>query len=179
MNAPFPEALILRAQAIRLATFDVDGIMTDGRLTFDSTGHELKTFHVRDGLGLKLLQSAGIEVAILTGRSSPIVTARAKELGITHVIQGAHNKLESFSTLLSQLGIDWRECAYMGDDLQDLAVLQRCALAMTVPEAPELVRSHAHWISPIAGGWGAVRSAAEMILQARGQWQDAVQPWQD
>ena len=81
--------------------------------------------------------------------------------------------------MLNQLGTDWRECAYMGDDLQDLAVLQRCALAMTVPEAPELVRSYAHWISPIAGGRGAVRSAAEMILQARGQWQDAVQPWQD
>jgi 3-deoxy-D-manno-octulosonate 8-phosphate phosphatase (KDO 8-P phosphatase) len=177
MSVPTPEALSARAQAIRLAIFDVDGIMTDGGLTFDSTGRELKTFHVRDGQGAKLLQAAGIELAIITGRSSPIVDQRARELGITHVIQGANDKLAACQRLLDNLGLDWNQCAHMGDDLADLPVLARCGLALTVPEAPALIRNHAHWISPVGGGQGAVRCAAEMMLAARGQWQSIIQAW--
>ncbi|MDE2259919.1 MAG: hypothetical protein KGK17_06320, partial [Betaproteobacteria bacterium] len=112
MSLLTPEALSALARPIRLAIFDVDGIMTDGSLTFDSAGHELKTFHVRDGQGLKLLQSAGIELAIVTGRNSPIVTARALELGIRHVVQGSNEKLASCQTLLNQLGLDWKQCAF-------------------------------------------------------------------
>ncbi|MDE1989991.1 MAG: HAD hydrolase family protein [Betaproteobacteria bacterium] len=173
-----PEELVRRAQGIRLAAFDVDGVMTNGALTFDSEGRECKTFHVRDGLGLKLLQQGGITLAIITGRNSPIVDARARELGIRHVIQSSQDKRAACQSLLEQLGLDWSACAYMGDDLPDLPVLRRCALAMTVPEAPEAIRAQAHWIAPLGGGEGAVRSAAEMILGARGQWQDLLQAWQ-
>ena len=171
MSLLSPDALAARARPIRIAAFDVDGIMTDGSLTFDSTGRELKTFHVRDGLGLKLLQNAGIILAIVTGRSSSIVDVRARELGIRHVIQGSADKLVSCQTLLEQLGLDWTQCAYMGDDLPDLPVLEKCGLALTVPEAPVLIRNQAHWISPVGGGKGAVRCAAEMMLDAQGKWQ--------
>ena len=171
MSLLSPEALAARARPIRIAAFDVDGIMTDGSLTFDSTGRELKTFHVRDGQGLKLLQNAGITLAIVTGRSSSIVDLRARELGIRHVIQGSADKLVSCQTLLEQLGLDWTQCAYMGDDLPDLPVLGKCGLALTVPEAPVVIRNQAHWISPVGGGKGAVRCAAEMMLDARGKWQ--------
>ena len=177
MSLLTPEALSALARPIRLAIFDVDGVMTDGSLTFDSDGRELKTFHVRDGQGLKLLQSAGIELAIVTGRNSPIVTARALELGIRHVVQGSNEKLTSCQTLLDQLGLDWKQCAFMGDDLPDLPVLRQCGLALTVPEAPALIRNQAHWISPVGGGKGAVRCAAEMILDARGQWHEVTQKW--
>ncbi len=178
MSPLTPEALASLARPIRIAVFDVDGIMTDGGLTFDSSGRELKTFHVRDGQGLKLLQDAGIALAIVTGRSSPIVDARARELGIRHVVQGSADKLVSCQTLLRQLEMDWTQCAYMGDDLPDLPVLRQCGLALTVPEAPTLIRNQAHWISPVGGGKGAVRCAAEMILDARGQWQEATRKWQ-
>ncbi len=171
MSLLTPEALAARARPIRIAVFDVDGIMTDGSLTFDSTGRELKTFHVRDGQGLKLLQNAGITLAIVTGRSSSIVDLRARELGIRHVIQGSADKLVSCQTLLEQLGLDWTQCAYMGDDLPDLPVLGKCGLALTVPEAPVVIRDQAHWVSPVGGGKGAVRYAAEMMLDARGKWQ--------
>ncbi len=171
MSLLTPEALAARARPIRIAVFDVDGIMTDGSLTFDSTGRELKTFHVRDGQGLKLLQNAGITLAIVTGRSSSIVDLRARELGIRHVIQGSADKLVSCQTLLEQLGLDWTQCAYMGDDLPDLPVLGKCGLALTVPEAPVVIRNQAHWVSPVGGGKGAVRYAAEMMLDARGKWQ--------
>lgn len=177
MTLPTPEDLSDRALALKLAIFDVDGIMTDGSLTFDSAGHELKTFHVRDGLGVKLLQSAGIQVAIITGRSSPIVDLRARELGIVHVIQGASDKLVACERLLAQLSLEFAACAHMGDDLPDLPLLRRCGLAMTVPEAPALVRKSVHWIAPVGGGHGAVRAAAEMLLTARNQWQSAMQPW--
>ncbi len=173
------EELVRRACAIRLAAFDVDGVMTDGRLSFDSLGHEHKTFHVRDGVGLKLLRQAGIELAIITGRESPIVQARASELGILHVLQGIEDKRAACETLLSRLQLDWTQCAYMGDDLPDLPVLRRCILALTVPEAPEAVRREAHWIATVGGGQGAVRCAADMILEARGQWQDVLKPWRD
>ncbi|MDE2343234.1 MAG: hypothetical protein KGL63_07555 [Betaproteobacteria bacterium] len=174
-----PEELALRAKSIRFAAFDVDGVMTNGALTFDSEGRECKSFHVRDGLGLKLMQQAGITLAIITGRNSPIVEARARELGIRHIIQGSQDKRAACQSLLDRLGLGWDACAYMGDDLPDLPVLRRCALAMTVPEAPEAIRSQVHWIAPLRGGEGAVRSAAEMILDARGQWQDLLQAWQN
>ena len=173
-----PDELARRAKSIRFAAFDVDGVMTNGALTFDSEGRECKSFHVRDGLGLELLQQGGITLAIITGRNSPIVHARAQELGIRHVIQGSQNKLSACQSLLDQLQLDWSACAYMGDDLPDLPVLRRCALAMTVPEAPEAIRSQVHWIAPLPGGEGAVRSAAEMMLEARGQWQGLLQAWQ-
>ena len=172
-----PEALARRATEIRLAAFDVDGVMTDGALTFDSEGRESKSFHVRDGLGLKLLQQGGIAIAIITGRTSPIVDARARELGIRHVIQGSQDKRAACQSLLDRLGLDWNAVAYMGDDLPDLPVLRASGLALTVPEAPEAVRAQAHWIAPLGGGRGAVRCAAEMLLGARGQWQETLRPW--
>ncbi len=179
MPTPFPADLVARAQALKLVAFDVDGVLTDGRLTFDSEGRELKTFHARDGHGLKLLQETGLVVALITARNSAIVDRRAQELGIPHVIQGSRNKRQAYEQLLATLGIDWQAGAFMGDDLPDLAILVRCGLAMTVPEAPEVVRSQCHWISPLGGGRGAVRRAVEMILECRHQWQEIVRRWQD
>ncbi|MBW8028452.1 MAG: hypothetical protein GJU67_01575 [Ferrovum sp.] len=173
------EDLAQRARQIRLVGFDVDGILTPGTLIFDEQGRETKSFHSRDGVGLKLLQQAGLTLALVTGRQSSIVTLRARELGITHVFQGVHDKRQVMDTLLSGLGLHWEQLAYMGDDLPDLSVLCRSALALTVPEAPEEIRAAAHWVAPVGGGMGATRAAATWLLQARGEWARVLERWAD
>jgi 3-deoxy-D-manno-octulosonate 8-phosphate phosphatase (KDO 8-P phosphatase) len=162
-----PAALALRARRIAAAVFDVDGIMTDGRIYLGAAGEEMKAFHVADGHGLKMLSEAGIVVAILSGRRAACVDRRAAELGIAHVIQGAGEKLPAFSALLAKLGITAREAAFMGDDLPDVPVLRACGLALTVPEAPIAVRRIAHHIVTRHGGEGAVREACEFLLRLR------------
>ncbi|MBU6467683.1 MAG: HAD hydrolase family protein [Betaproteobacteria bacterium] len=166
-----------RTKLIRLIGFDVDGIMTNGQLHFSSNGEEIKSFHVRDGLGIKLLQRIGIEACIITGRQSNIVETRAKELGIHLVYQGVDDKLTVFKHIIDEKQLSWEECAYMGDDLQDLPILKRCGISLTVPEAPPLIRNQVDWIASIGGGQGAVRQAAEFLLSSRGQWQEAIAPW--
>ncbi|MEO8165648.1 MAG: HAD family hydrolase [Betaproteobacteria bacterium] len=160
--------LITRAHRIRLAIFDVDGVLTDGSLYMSERGEELKTFNILDGLGLKLLASSGITTALLSGRKSKIVTLRAKELGISHLLQGADDKLETYHRLLRKLDLAEEETTFMGDDLPDLPVLRRCGLAFSVPNAPEIVRSHVHYVTKLAGGHGAVREACEFLMLARG-----------
>ncbi len=113
----------IRASRIKLIAFDIDGVMTDGGLHYTDDGHELKTFNVQDGLGLKLLQRAGLELAIVTGRNSGVVAARAADLGITHVFQGVGDKRATVGALLTKLGLHWQDCAFMGDDLIDLAIM--------------------------------------------------------
>jgi 3-deoxy-D-manno-octulosonate 8-phosphate phosphatase (KDO 8-P phosphatase) len=157
-----------RARSIRLLILDVDGVLTDGRLYFSSAGEEIKSFHVRDGHGLKLLQATGVEVAIVTGRSSPIVERRAVELGIRHLYQGVDNKGAILDDLLAKLGVRCGEAACMGDDVVDIPLMRRCGLALTVPDAPPQVRRLAHYVARHPAGAGAVREACELIMEAQG-----------
>jgi len=161
-----------RAAAIRLLVLDVDGVLTDGRLYFGADGEALKVFDVRDGHGIKLLREAGVEVAILSARRSPIVERRARELGITHVIQGAADKGAGFADLARTLQLRPGQCAYMGDDWPDLAALAQAGLAATVADAAPEVRRVAHWIGSVPGGRGAVRELAEFILRAQGRFNE-------
>lgn len=157
------------ASRIKLVAFDIDGVMTDGGLHYTDDGHELKTFNVQDGLGLKLLQRAGLELAIVTGRNSGVVAARATDLGIAHVFQGVGDKRATVAALLARLGLRWQDCAFMGDDLIDLAVMAECGLAIAPANARPLVRERAHAVTSASGGHGAVREAAEFILAAQGR----------
>jgi len=159
--------LAARARAIRLAVFDVDGVMTDGRIYLGDSGEEMKAFHVLDGHGLKMLREDGIELAILSGRRARCVERRAAELGIPHVIQGAGEKLPVFLGLLDKLGMRAEQACYMGDDIVDLPVLQHCAIAFSVPGAPASVKRAAHHVTRLAGGSGAVREACELLMSLR------------
>ena len=158
-----------RASRIRLIAFDIDGVMTDGGLHYTDDGRDLKTFNVQDGLGIKLLQRAGLELAIVTGRNSGVVASRAADLGIIHVFQGVADKRATVGALLDRLGVHWSECAFMGDDLIDLAVMAQCGLAIAPANARPVVRQRAHAVTDSSGGAGAVREAAEFILDAQGK----------
>ena len=158
-----------KARHVTLLVLDVDGVLSDGRLDYANSGEESKSFHSADGLGIKMLQSQGIAVAIITGRSSQIVQRRARELGIDHLVQGRDDKLQALLELLPGLEIELAQVAYMGDDLPDLAAIQACVLGMTPVDGDEFVASHADWRSRRAGGRGAVREACEFILRAQGK----------
>ncbi|HZP91962.1 MAG TPA: HAD-IIIA family hydrolase [Burkholderiales bacterium] len=160
--------ILERARRVRVAFFDVDGVLTDGRLYFSARGEQFKAFHILDGHGLKMLRESGVTTAILSGRRSGAVKARAAELGIAHVVQAAADKLPAFLALLRKLRLAERDAAYMGDDLPDLPVMRRCGLALSVPDAVEVVRSHAHYVTDRPGGRGAVREACELIMRAQG-----------
>jgi 3-deoxy-D-manno-octulosonate 8-phosphate phosphatase (KDO 8-P phosphatase) len=160
-----------RAARVRLMILDVDGVLTDGRLYYGAGGEAMKAFDVRDGHGIKLLHEGGVDVALLTARSSAIVAVRARELGIERVVQGAANKVEGFERLSSDAGVAPSHCGYIGDDWPDLAVLARAGFAATVADAAPEVRAVAHWIAPAAGGCGAVRQLAEFVLRAQGSFE--------
>jgi 3-deoxy-D-manno-octulosonate 8-phosphate phosphatase (KDO 8-P phosphatase) len=168
------ENVLERARAVRLMAFDVDGVLTDGRLYLADGGGEMKAFHTLDGLGMKLLQSAGVTVALITARQSGMVARRAAELEIAHVFQGADDKLAVLESLRARLGIALAACGYMGDDLPDLPLLTRCGLAATVPEAPEAVRARVHYVSRRPAGRGAARELCELVLGAQGALDAAV-----
>ena len=157
-----------RARGIKLAAFDVDGVLTDGALYLADSGEEIKAFYSLDGHGLKMLRESGVELAIITGRTSRIVELRAKTLGIELVYQGVEDKARAFAELLAARHLDASAASYMGDDVVDLPVLTRCGLALSVPEAPLIVRQHAHYVSRAGGGRGAVREVCELIMQAQG-----------
>lgn len=157
-----------RASRIRLAIFDVDGVLTDGALVFSGSGEELKIFNVLDGHGMKLLQDSGVVLAVITSRASPALEARMRGLGIDLLFQGAQEKLPAFNQLLDRQGIAADAASFIGDDLQDLPLLKRCGLAATVPGAPALVRRHAHYVTRARGGRGAVRELCELIMHAQG-----------
>jgi len=148
--------------------FDVDGVLTDGTLYYAGDGTELKAFSVLDGLGLKLLGEAGVELALVSGRRSAAVAARAAELGIGGLHQDVDDKLALFERLRAARGLAPAACGFMGDDLPDLPVLVRCGFAATVPGAPEAVRSRVHYVTRAAGGHGAAREVCELILRAKG-----------
>ncbi len=160
--------LTSRAKLISLIAFDVDGVMTDGGLYYSDSGEEFKRFNSLDGHGLKMLRASGVEIAIITGRTSRCVEARALNLGISHLYQGVENKLDAMVDLLNKLKLSRDAAAYMGDDIVDLTVMRHVGLAISVPEAPQLVREHSAYVTRRSGGHGAVREACEMIMSAQG-----------
>ena len=161
-----------RARRIKLVVLDVDGVMTDGSLYLCDDGQEYKAFNSQDGLGMKLLKATGVEMAIITGRTSNVVVKRAENTGVAHFFQGVEDKLEAFQHLAAELGLEASQCAFMGDDVVDLPPMRRCGLAITVPAAPMLVKEHAHYVTSREGGRGAVREVTEFIMQAQGTFTD-------
>lgn len=159
-----------KAAGIKLLFLDVDGVLTDGRITLNENGEEVKTFDVKDGLGLKLLMSDGVEVVIVTGRRSRVVAHRARELGIREVYQGISDKSALCKRLIAQKGLKKSEVGSMGDDLPDLAMFRESGLRITVADAAREVREQADFITHKRGGYGAVREVSEWILKCRGRW---------
>ena len=155
------------ARRVKLMAFDVDGVLTDGSLIYSDEGIELKAFNTLDGLGLKLLQQAGVSVAIITGRRAPCVELRAQDLAIPYLFQGVHDKLEVMRTLLDEVGLGLSEAGYMGDDLVDLPVMTACAFSATPSDGQAIVRQHARLTTTRGGGRGAVREACDFILAAQ------------
>lgn len=166
----FPPELLLKAQNIRVAFFDVDGVLTDGSLYFTETGETIKRFNTLDGQGLKLLQKAGLAVAVITGRDSKPLRLRLAALGIEHVRYGTEDKRPAAQEILNTLGLGWHQAAAMGDDWPDLAVMQRCALACAPPNAHREVKAIAHYVTQARGGEGAARELCDLLLVASGQY---------
>jgi 3-deoxy-D-manno-octulosonate 8-phosphate phosphatase (KDO 8-P phosphatase) len=159
-----------RARDVRMIVFDVDGVLTDGSLFYDNQGQEYKAFNSRDGHGIKMLRASGVKTGIITGRTSQIVLHRARNLGIEHIYQGAEDKLEALQSLLQETGLTPDQIAYMGDDVVDLPVLNRCGLAITVPDAPDEVKVRSHLVTQAGAGRGAAREVCEFIMRAQGTW---------
>jgi len=174
MQFSAPDALE-RARRIRLMIFDVDGVLTDGRLWYGAAGEELKGFHCLDGHGLKMLAASGVPCALLSGRRSGAVAARAAELGIEHVLQGIEDKHGEYEILLRRLRLTPAETGFMGDELVDLPVLTRCGLACAPHEAPGAVRLRAHYVASAPAGHGAAREVCEFVMRAQGRLQRALQ----
>ena len=166
----FPPELLLKAQGIRVAFFDVDGVLTDGGLYFTDGGETIKRFHTLDGHGLKLLQRAGITPAVITGRDSKPLRLRLAALGIQHAHFGTEDKRPAAEQSLGALGLDWPQAAAMGDDWPDLAVMRRCALACAPPNAHTEVKAISHYVTTAQGGDGAVREFCDLLLVASGKY---------
>ena len=168
-----------RASAVRLMVFDVDGILTDGTLYLSDSGEEIKGFNILDGQGLKMLAASGVSLALITSRRSRVVERRAENLGIQNVFQGVEDKRATFESLHGRMHLEARACGYMGDDLVDLPIMLRCGFAISVPEAPDIVRGHAHYVTRRSGGRGAVREACELIMKTQGTYSAAVARYLD
>lgn len=167
--------ILAKAKDIKLVIFDVDGVLTDGSIIIGDDGQEYKAFHSRDGHGMRLLQYTGVEIAIITGRTSKVVEHRMNNLGITHVFQGQQVKLPAFEKLIGSLNLEPQQCAYVGDDWVDLAIMRRVGLAIAVQDAAPLIKKHAHWITPSGGGKGAAREVCELIMEGQGSLQDQIE----
>ena len=166
-----------RAKQVRLMVFDVDGVLTDGRLRYGNDGEIIKTFNVLDGHGIKLLQQSGVKTAIISARQSVIVTRRAADLGIGAVLQGVHDKRSAFETLLADTGLSAQDCGFMGDDVIDLPVMTRVIFAASVPNGHPEVRTRAHFVAEASGGMGAAREVCDFILRAQGNYEAALAPY--
>jgi 3-deoxy-D-manno-octulosonate 8-phosphate phosphatase (KDO 8-P phosphatase) len=166
-----------RAVKIRLLVLDVDGVLTDGSIVYTDSGEEIKCFHVRDGHGIRMVQQAGIEVALITGRQSQAVAHRAQNLRLAHVFQGVRDKVGVLRSLQTKLGVSPDETAVVGDDLVDLAMMQQAGLAVAVADAPLEVKQRAQLVTSAPGGRGAVRELCELMLKAKGVWEDLLRQY--
>jgi 3-deoxy-D-manno-octulosonate 8-phosphate phosphatase (KDO 8-P phosphatase) len=168
---------IRRAAAIKVLILDVDGVLTDGSLTYGPDGEVTKTFNVLDGLGIELLQKTGVAVAIISARKSPVVVRRAADLKIMHVYQGTHDKRIAFADLLAVTGASAEQCGYIGDDVIDLPLLRKVGFAVTVPSGHPEVQHRAHYVTKANGGRGAVREVCDMVMRAQGHYDAALAPY--
>ena len=166
----FPPGLLLQAQGIRVAFFDVDWVLTDGGIYYSEAGESLKRFHTLDGFGIKLLQRAGITPAVVTGRDSKALRARLQALGLTHAHFGVDQKLPAAQQTLQALGLEWHQAAVIGDDWPDLALMDRCACACAPPNAHLEVRTMAQHVTAAPGGMGAAREFCDLLLVASGKY---------
>lgn len=166
-----------KAQSIRLLILDVDGVLTNGTIYYGTSGIELKGFHIHDGMGIKLLQKAGIPVAIISGKNSEPVARRLQDLNVEHVFLGHTDKLPIYESLKLTLGFSDQEIAYVGDDLPDLPLLRRSGLSITVPSAPTIIAEHVDFITKNYGGSGAVREVCELILKAQNKYEIMVESY--
>ncbi len=166
------EAVITRASKIKLAIFDVDGVLTTGALYLGDDGQEYKAFNSRDGHGIKMLVANGVETAIITGRTSKVVKHRANDINIKHLHQGAKEKLPVYEKLVAGVGLQDDEIAFVGDDVVDLPIMLRVGLAVAVADGHPMVREHSHWTTPSNGGCGAAREFCEMVMFAQGNYAD-------
>ena len=164
-----------RAARVRLVLFDVDGVLTDGRVVLHGDGRESKQFHIRDGIVMVWAQRVGLQVGLLSARSSATTTERASQLGITLVHQGVASKIDAYDEILNKVGLNDEEVAYMGDDIVDIAVLSRVGLAAAPADAVIEVRDRVHWVAPSPGGGGAARELRVLVLRTQGRWDAIVQ----
>lgn len=171
------QTLLDKARSIQLVAFDVDGVLTDGSLILGDKGDEYKIFHAHDGLGLVMLRDAGLEIAVISARSSPIVEERMAALGIDYVYQGQSDKQTALKNLMQKLNVNKEKTAFVGDDLVDLPAMSLTGLAIAVANAQPLVREKADWVTSNGGGHGAVREICEMILQAQGKLESVYQQY--
>ena len=176
---PLSVDLIERIRRIKLAIFDVDGVLTDGSLHYGPDGEDSKVFNTLDGHGLKMLVASGVELAIISGRASRALETRAKDLGIDKLFMGVENKLETFDSLLTGLSLSPAQSAGLGDDVVDLPFLKRCGFAACVPSAPLYVKQHVHYVTAVQGGHGAAREFCDLIMQTQGTWDAALKKYLD
>ncbi len=162
--------LVTAAAQVKLLVLDVDGVLSNGYIVYDANGVESKTFHVQDGIGIKALKKIGINTAIITGRSSPMVDKRAEEIGVEYVVQGRDDKLVALQELLADLPFELADCAYMGDDLPDIKALQSVGFSATVPNAHQEVINRVMMVTTRRGGDGAVREICDLILKGQGKY---------
>ncbi len=171
-----PEHLLERLVRIKLMVFDIDGVLTDGSLWYGDQGEIFKRFHAHDGHGLKMMLNSGIRVALMTGRTSKIVSLRAAELGVADVMQDVRDKGQALSELASRHFLSFQDVGFMGDDLIDIPALQKVGFAASVPDAPTYIAQAAHWVSNKPGGHGAVRECCDLILASQGKLSPFFQP---
>lgn len=173
------QSVIESVKKLKLLILDVDGVLTDGRLFFDQQGAEYKSFHARDGHGIKMLRETGVEVAVISGRKSAVVSLRMKNLGIQHVYQGYEDKIGAFEEILSKMKITTEQVAHVGDDLLDLPLMMRAGLGIAVQDANDTVKNYADCITEIKGGLGAVREICDFIMQTQGNFDRILQRYLD
>ncbi len=166
-----------KAAQVRIMIFDVDGVLTDGRMQFSAEGEAMKSFFVHDGLGIQLLQKMGIATAIISARTTPIVNKRAADLGITYVYQGNHDKRITFAQLLADTGMTAQQCGFMGDDIVDLPLFSKVGFAVSVPNGHQEAISRADYVTKASGGLGAVREICDFILRAQNKYDAALAPY--
>jgi 3-deoxy-D-manno-octulosonate 8-phosphate phosphatase (KDO 8-P phosphatase) len=169
--------ILEKAAQVRLVIFDVDGVLTDGSLYLGDDGQEYKAFNSLDGHGMVMLRNSGVEIGIITGRTSEVVRIRMESLGISHLYQGQRDKRPAYRELKQKLGLEDNQIAYVGDDVVDLPVMTRVGLAIAVQDAHPFCRQHAHWTTPSRGGHGAARNVCELIMEAQGKLDDALQAY--